>query len=92
MRPSSVTAALYVTNGRPREIHVRYASFCTRARNATSPSASSTSTPAARKRSIPSTSGLGSSAATTTRAIPAATIAFTHGGVRPCVEHGSSVE
>ena len=30
-RPSSVTATLYVTNGRPVDTHVRQASFCTRA-------------------------------------------------------------
>ena len=52
-----------------------------------------TSMPAARSRSSPrpAWAGFGSMAPTITRAKPAATIASTHGGVRPWVEHGSSV-
>ena len=48
--PSSVTATLSVTNGRPSVTQVRQASFCRRASNR---SATSTSTPAARSRSAP---------------------------------------
>jgi len=39
----------------------------------------------------PWTWGSGSSIPTTTRAIPAATMASVHGGVRPVWEHGSRV-
>ena len=49
-RPSSVTATLYVTNGRPSATHVRHASFW---RRASELSSSSTSTPASRSRSTP---------------------------------------
>ena len=68
-RPSSVTAALYVTNGRPSDFQTRHASFCRRAARS---SRSSTSMPAARRRSRPrpSTTGFGSRAPTTTRATP----------------------
>ena len=38
----------------------------------------------------PAAFGVGSSEAITTRAIPAATIASVHGGVRPSWQHGSS--
>ena len=80
-RPSSVTAALYVTNGRPSAFHVRHASFW---RRASSLSSSSTAIPAARSRSRPpAATGFGSRAPTTTRAMPAATTASAHGGVRP---------
>ena len=46
-RPSSVTATLYVTNGRRCAIHVRQASFCSRASRL---STTSTSSPALRSR------------------------------------------
>src|SRR6266516_5454133 len=39
----------------------------------------------------PAWAGFGSVAPTTTRRMPAATMASVQGGVRPCVEHGSSV-
>ena len=80
-RPSSETATLYVTNGRPSDFHVRHASFWTCAAQLSS---SSTSTPASRSRSIPPAAfGFGSRAPTTTRATPAAITASEHGGVRP---------
>ena len=82
-RPSSVTASLSITNGRPCTTHVRQASFW---RSRLRRSSSSTSIPAARSaRRAAARSGLGSSAPTTTRAMPAATIASTHGGVRAVV-------
>ncbi len=67
--------------GRPSAIHVRHASFCRRARTASSPSATSTSTPPASRPAKPCLSvfGLGSGAPTTTRAMPAARIASTQG-------------
>src|SRR6187431_1925860 len=92
-RPSRVTADLYVTNGRRAETHVLHASFWRRASAAWSPSTSSTSTPPSRRRAKPRPSvlGFGSRAPTTTRAMPAARIASTQGGVRPWCAQGSSV-
>ena len=80
-RPSSVTAALYVTKGLFDVTHRRQASFW---RRAAAESAWSTSRPAWRSRSSPPpASGLGSSDPATTRAMPAWRIASTHGGVVP---------
>ncbi len=88
-RPSSVTAALYVTNGRPSVAHVRQASFW---RRASTRSSSTASTPASRSRSSPPPAvGVGSRQPATTRAMPAASTASTHGGVRPWCAHGSIV-
>jgi hypothetical protein len=62
------------------------------ARAARSPSAITTSTPSSRRipGPRPAAFSVGSSEAITTRAMPAARIASTHGGVRPWCAHGSS--
>ena len=89
IRPSAVTATLYVTNGRPSDFHVRHASLRARA---SKESTSSTSTPAARRRSSPpEASRFGSSEPATTFATPAASTASVHGGVVPWWAHGSIV-
>ena len=81
--PSSVIAVFRVTCGRRCVIHVKKARFWARASSASSPE--STAIPARRRISSPrpSTRGLGSPVATTTRARPAATRAGAHGDVRP---------
>ena len=68
--PSRVTAALYVTSGRPVRWYVRKGAFCSRARAPQRSSARSTSTPPSRslRRPRPSTCGLGSPRAITARA------------------------
>ena len=88
-RPSSETASLRSRRPAFRDAHVRHASFCARASGRSS---SSTSTPAASSATAPPpASGLGSAQPATTRATPAATIASTHGGVRPWCAQGSMV-
>src|ERR1039458_586634 len=117
--PSSVIAALTVTNGRRWTIQWLNASF---SRAHSLASASALGPPASRRRvaglrieglaggtpalpgavpAIPSRRrflkagrecfGFGSVAPITTRLIPAALMASVQGGVRPCVQHGSSV-
>ena len=63
-----------------------------RARRRARRSATTTSTPSSRRipRPRPEAFSVGSSEATTTRAIPASRIASVHGGVRPWWQHGSS--
>lgn len=93
--PSSVIAAFTVTKGVRWTIQWLNASFSRAASVATSlaASAKSTFTPALRNISnpLPAWLGLGSVVATTTRRMPAARIASVQGGVRPCVQQGSSV-
>ena len=90
--PSSVIADLKRTCGRPVRACLRNAWLSSRARTAGSPSATTTSMPSSRRIPSPRPDALsvGSSEATTTRAIPASTIASVHGGVCPWWQHGSS--
>src|SRR4051794_4947389 len=90
--PSSVIADLKSTHGRPVRACLRNAWLPSRARAASSPAATQTSTPSSRRipRPRPLAFSDGSSEATTTRAMPAATIASVHGGVLPWWQHGSS--
>ncbi len=82
VRPSSDAASLSSTNGRPSTAWMRNAAFCRLARRSSSPVASSTSTPASRRRAkpLPPTFCEGSPAAQTTRAIPASISASAQGG------------
>ena len=90
--PSSVMADLNRTQGRPVRACLRKAWLTSRAAPARAPSAIVTSTPSSRR--IPSPRPLafsvGSSEATTTRLMPAATIASVQGGVSPWWQQGSS--
>src|SRR3954470_493996 len=90
--PSSVIADLNSTHGRPVRACLRNAWLPSRARVASSPSATMTSTPSSRRipRPRPAAFSVGSSDAITTRVMPAARIASVHGGVRPVCAHGSS--
>ena len=90
--PSSVIADLKSTHGRPVRACLRNGWLSRRARAASSPSATSTSIPSSRRipSPRPAAFSVGSSDATTTRAIPASMIASVHGGVRPVWQHGSS--
>ena len=90
--PSSVIADLKSTWGRPVRACLRNAWLRQRARPASSPSATTTSTPSSRRipSPRPEAFSVGSSEATTTRPIPAARIASVHGGVCPWWQHGSS--
>ena len=91
--PSSDIASFSVTSGWPVRACLRNGWLSSRAAVASSPAASSTSTPPS--RSIPGPRpeafSLGSSDPITTRPIPASRIASTHGGCRPVCAHGSSV-
>ena len=89
--PSSDIAALTVTNGRWRTIQWWNASFNPAASAASKPVL--TARPARSKISNPRPqwAGFGSRAAATTRRMPAPMIASVQGGVRPWVQHGSSV-
>ncbi len=90
--PSSVIADLKITSGRPVRACLRKGWLSMRAASATWPSTKSTLTPSSRRipGPRPAAFGVGSSEAITTRAIPAATIASVHGGVRPWWQQGSS--
>ncbi len=90
--PSSDIAALNSTSGRPVRECLRNGWLRRRARCASSPSATTTSTPSSRRIPSPRPAALpdGSSEATTTRPMPASTIASVHGGVLPRWQHGSS--
>src|SRR4051794_3269076 len=90
--PSSVIADLKSTHGRPVRPCLRKAWLSSRARPASSPVATSTSTPSSRRipRPRPEAFSVGSSEATTTRPMPAARIASVQGGVWPWWQHGSS--
>ena len=83
--PSSVIADLNSTHGRPVRACLRKGWLSRRARAASSPSAISTSMPSSRRipSPRPAAFSVGSSDATTTRAMPASRIASVHGGVRP---------
>ena len=90
--PSRVIADLNSTHGRPTRACLRNAWLSSRALVASSPSASTTSTPSSRRipRPRPAAFSVGSSEPTTTRLIPACTIASVQGGVLPSWQHGSS--
>ena len=90
--PSSVIADLNRTHGRPVRACLRNGWLSSRARAASSPSATSTSIPSSRRipSPRPEAFSVGSSEATTTRRMPAATIASVHGGVLPLWQQGSS--
>ena len=90
--PSSVIADLKTTSGRPVRACLRKGWLSRRAASAISPSTKVTSTPSSRSIPGPRPAAfeVGSSEAITTRAIPAATIASVHGGVRPWWQQGSS--
>ena len=83
--PSRLIADLKTTSGRPVRACLRKAWFCSRARVASSPPDTSTSTPSSRRipRPRPEAFELGSSPPTTTRAMPALRIASVHGGWWP---------
>ena len=89
--PSSDMADLKSTNGRPVRACLRWPWLSSLARRATSPPAMSTSMPSSRRmpRPRPEAWSAGSSAATTTRAIPASAIAVVQGPVLPEWQHGS---
>ena len=90
--PSSVIADLNRTQGRPVRACLRNGWLSRRARDASSPSAMTTSIPSSRRipRPRPEACSDGSSEATTTRPMPALRIASVHGGVRPWWQQGSS--
>ena len=90
--PSRVIADLNSTHGRPTRACLRKAWLSSRALAASSPSASTTSTPSSRRipSPRPEAFSVGSSEATTTRPIPACRIASVQGGVLPSWQHGSS--
>ena len=90
--PSSVMADLKSTYGRPVRACLRKGWFSSRALAASSPPATTTSTPSSRRipRPRPAAFSVGSSEPTTTRAMPASRIASVHGGVCPWWQHGSS--
>src|SRR4051794_30772551 len=83
--PSRVIADLNSTHGRPLRACLRKAWLPSRARDASSPVAMATSMPSSRRMPSPRPDAFsdGSSEPTTTRAMPAATIASVHGGVLP---------
>ncbi len=90
MAASSDTASLRVVHGRWAAYEWKYAAFSSSA--ASAPGPTSTARPAARScSSPPAASGFGSWVATTTRRIPAATMAGTQGGVFPWWTQGSRV-
>jgi hypothetical protein len=91
--PSSVIADLKSTHGRPVRECLRKAWLSSRARAASSPSATSICTPSSRRipRPRPLAFSVGSSEPTTTRAMPAASTASVHGGCLPWWQQGSSV-
>jgi hypothetical protein len=90
--PSSVIADLNRTHGRPVRACLRNGWLSSRARDRSSPSATATSIPSSRRipRPRPEAFSVGSSEATTTRAIPASISASVQGGVWPWWQHGSS--
>jgi hypothetical protein len=83
IRPSRLTAFFTRTHGRPVFILLRKPGLSSPACKTIRPL--STLIPASRSfcRPLPATRSLGSSAGTTTRAIPASIRASVHGGVRP---------
>ena len=89
--PSADTASLSVTKGRLSVTRMMWPA-CTR-RASSSPRPTSTAMPLSRSFAwpLPATSGLGSSSADTTRAMPALMMASAQGGVLPWCAHGSSV-
>jgi hypothetical protein len=91
MRPSSDMPALAITHGVPVTIHLLKATFSARHSASSTPVVTFTLPARSNSTPRPACAGFGSMAPMTTRAKPARRIASTHGGVRPCVEHGSSV-
>ena len=90
--PSSVIADLKTTSGRPVRACLRKGWLSSRAAAADLAVEKSTSTPSSRRMPgpRPEALGVGSSEATTTRAMPASRIASVQGGVRPWWAQGSS--
>ena len=89
--PSSVIAAFTVTNGSPAMIQWLNATLISAACSANKPCSTAMPLRLSHRKARPACSGLGSVAATTTLEMPALMMACVHGGVRPLVEHGSSV-
>src|SRR5712671_4287418 len=89
--PSSVTAALSMTQGSFRVMNLNHISFAASQASRSTPT--STRRPAARRRRMPRpwTRGFGSTLPITTRRTPEASTASVHGGVRPWWSQGSSV-
>src|SRR5438552_1970273 len=89
--PSALIPALSVTCGRRSRMAVQKTLFWAAASAPSTPVTTATPCPRRAATPPPRTNGLGSAAAATTRVMPAAKIAGTHGGVRPAWLHGSSV-
>src|SRR5439155_2383105 len=89
--PSAVIAYFNVRNGRPVRTHLKYASVNRLASGARSPTIVSIPASCRARRPPPFTHGLVSVSAACTEPTPAATMASTHGGVRPWWLHGSKV-
>ena len=81
--PSALVASFSATSGRRWRIRAKKPAFSRQASASRQPT--STAMPAARSRAmpLPSTRGSGSTAATTARAMPAASMRSAQGGVRP---------
>ena len=91
MRPSRLMPALAMTQGRPVVMSLAKGAITSRHSLSRMPVVTAIPAAASNSRARPACRGFGSSAPHTTRATPAAMMASTQGGVRPCVEHGSSV-
>ena len=93
VRPSSEIAILRVTRGSPVRACLRKGWLSRRAAVASSPAASSTSTPPSRRMPgpRPAAFSVGSSEAITTHSIPTSRIASVQGGWRPWCAQGSRV-
>ena len=89
--PSSVIAAFTVTNGSPAVIQWLNAKLISAASSASTPRSTATPLRLSHRKARPAWAGFGSVAATTTLEMPASMMACVQGGVRPLVEHGSSV-
>jgi hypothetical protein len=83
MRPSSVSASLSVSQGRPRSMRDRNPALAARASAARTPVVTAIPFDSSSLCPAPDTRGSGSSSAVTTRATPAATSASAQGGVSP---------
>ena len=81
--PSSDTAALSVTQGRPARIALKKGRFSASVSPASTPVHTGIPSPRSRRTPRPSTRGFGSADPANTRATPAARMASVQGGVRP---------
>src|SRR5579864_4236218 len=91
VRPSRLMASFTRTHGRPWRMRLRNPQLSSAASPASRPASTRTCASRSRAAPRPSTCGLGSAIAYTTRATRAPISASTHGGVRPWWLHGSSV-